>query len=45
VPQSEIAVPATTQTAWLVNTLPLPPVVPPRTETARVPYVPLRLRR
>jgi hypothetical protein len=44
VPANRFVVPATAQTAGLVNLLPLPPLEPDATGTARVPYVPLRLR-
>jgi hypothetical protein len=44
VPQSEVQVPATRETASLLHALPLPKIVPPAANAARVDYSPLLLR-
>jgi hypothetical protein len=44
VPQSQVSVPATRETARLLHALPLPKIVPENPSTARRNYSPLRLR-
>ncbi len=45
VPDNQLMVPATKETATLVRILPLPEIVPSDTSSARAAYAPLRLRR